>query len=303
MSATSKSLLKTIRKHWRNGVDKYLDDFLLPIDGVPQLYHYTTNDSGYKILNERSLRLSKIQHSNDPLDYSFSHKIIREGLKSFNEYGDFLKSTKTYISNITRKHFFEAEKTSKMYTNDLYIGCLSEYSDSLPMWRLYSEDGEGIALCFNTFKHNLFIRRNKEVNYGRIGKVIYDDDEIKSVVDYAIESYAQYYEISRTVGAVPNKEFEIELFFEYAKILDEVCIFSKSKDYAYEKEWRIYVSAKESGKAHPPRISFSKYQKDDFKMRLCEIVCGPAMDAHRYNCLRRQGNMPVKKSRTAYLRR
>jgi len=100
------------------------------------LYHYCSNEALVKIVNNRTLRLNHLSHSNDFLEGRW----ISIALKKICEKN---KSTPQALRTL---EFL----LNKFQQNLGALGlCLSEEGDILSQWRGYANNGTGVSVGFN----------------------------------------------------------------------------------------------------------------------------------------------------------
>lgn len=95
--------------------------------------------------------------------------------------------------------------------SDLICLSLTERFDSSPMWAHYAGNSTGFVIAFET--DNIFFRRGDAVERQGLHKITYFDGKIAEVMD---DVYAAF--------------------------------MSKQNDWAYEREWRLYVKADQASK-------------------------------------------------------
>lgn len=97
------------------------------------------------------------------------------------------------------------------FGRDLICLSLTERFDSSPMWAHYAGNSTGFVIAFET--DNIFFRRGDAGDRQGLHKITYFDGKIAEVMD---DVYAAF--------------------------------MSKQKDWAYEREWRLYVKADQASK-------------------------------------------------------
>jgi len=95
------------------------------IDGIREYIHYTTTNALFSILNEGEIRLSDLNHLNDPKEFDFL--VNHCSIKMENE-------------------------QIELFKRSLFVFSMCEYNDSekddFNMWRLYGNNGNGIGIVF-----------------------------------------------------------------------------------------------------------------------------------------------------------
>lgn len=195
------------------------------------LYHYTTIDALQKILEDNG----KIQFLATRYDYLNDKGELELGIDLLNkcliEIEEKLNiDTSLRLSRHSKtvgeqlKHLYEIENAG------LYTLSFSENADSLPMWRMYGSDCNGIVIGLDT--NSLLDRvREKEFQQYEIKyrPMMYLKKEVKKEIELAYEKILGSYTGATTYG----------LENEYSNIVHQLCINIKSKHYKYEREWRI----------------------------------------------------------------
>jgi hypothetical protein len=106
--------------------------------------------------------------------------------------------------NTTMKEFFKTDK----------ILCLSEKSDDILMWSYYAQNHAGAVLCFTDQTPDNPLSRAQRIRYVEKMPSLFNDEMMSDML-------AGYSGMDKR------------------KIMDEV-VYSKSKHWAHEAEWRIY---------------------------------------------------------------
>ncbi|MGB7582001.1 MAG: DUF2971 domain-containing protein [Sedimentisphaerales bacterium] len=219
--------------------------FLRPVSDE-RIYHYTTLSAFKGILESRSLHLSHILCSNDYTEFE-------NGIKFFWE--DWLSSAKEKFSNLTSciKNHESLKETllnahNKTNHSCFFSCCFGEKgNDKLNQWRVYAQDGFGVAIGFDT-QVMLEICRLKGFF---LGKCLYlKDDKIK-----ACDTLAEQLQHD-----IKNKNFRDLLMID-TQIFS---LFAKDECFEEEREARIAT--------HPINISL------DIKERNNRLVAFYALD-------------------------
>ena len=206
------------------------------------IFHYTSSYVGLEyILNSGLLRLSKLQNTNDPLEYKNLFIIatfwgdMTDDLKS-----RLYKATKDF--DLTRRTQYHV--VSFTQNNDDSNSLQSDSPDNLGcsrsrMWSQYGDSHKGIALVFNK---NKLIKSIDLVN--REYYHVFHD-----TVNYNLFNH------DGSVSIEGNKLFE-QGFDNYKssffKSKFKELFFTKNPDYRDEKEFRIILMPKESDEVFIP---------------------------------------------------
>jgi hypothetical protein len=157
------------------------------------IVHFTTIDILDKILPSKSLWLHSLNSLEDPTEYSFASSVLSKNNNSKSD----PKNSIYQISFCDR---------------DIFQNNAQEFN----MWRLYGQEGEGVALVFSLMNNP-----------------IYWHDFHLSPVQYGNEHLAVFREINAIIDEI-NKDEKI-VGIDFAKLLP----FHKSELYEYEKEVRL----------------------------------------------------------------
>lgn len=213
---------------------------------VPRvLYHYCSLSTFKSILDNKSIWLSDIRKSNDSLELGWIMGQCQHYMME--TWFDYVKSVqdKRDTDIVTLEHFRQFEQLynlAKDYDAEdgtkNWVFCLSEKSDDLGQWRGYADDGQGIAIGFNSafFKKIRYIGnsiRSITVNLD-FDQVHYSKKDIKAF-------FNQQAGLSKiNVDLTPDEVIQyMKRAFAFSYIFAPLYKNDKFKD---EKEWRIFYS-------------------------------------------------------------
>lgn len=194
------------------------------------LYHYTTIDALLNMVKTDSqlhFWATRYDYLNDGEEFKKGIEVLNSIIpkieKEFNT--EEAKKISGYITELGNK----LEKYYKSGNAGFYVVSLSEEADSLPMWRMYGNDCNGIAigLDFDTVYHEY--DKTEIAGKEKFREVSYEGDKN---IEHTIKSI---YELWKTLEVQEG----MELANEYANIVNLLCIYIKSHHFAYEKEWRV----------------------------------------------------------------
>ncbi|MCB0703264.1 MAG: DUF2971 domain-containing protein [Ignavibacteriae bacterium] len=201
-------------------------------------YHYTSIEAMISIVCNESLRLSAITSMNDRNEAIFSDKLL----------GKTEKLTKTKIKAYNRR----------------FVMCFNKTADHFNQWRLYGNNGKGVAIGF---------RQKKDVEnsiYFGLGDIIYGK-ELPDLIKRLTESILK----------VVNLRFEFRRLYLWKN-------FIKHEDYKYEEEVRLLYFERDLSKYKKleikyyinnyglitPYVNINLFDKS-LPIELCKIVLGP----------------------------
>jgi hypothetical protein len=108
----------------------------------------------------------------------------------------------------------------------IYVTSFSSNVDELTQWRSYCPAGQGVCIGFNTNQLASAIEKDR----GRLGKVIYFDDEEGSSFDPLIDSAA---------NGLPHQRIKLPRPIATGIDISFAAPFYKNESFASECEWRI----------------------------------------------------------------
>lgn len=220
---------------------------------VKSIYHYCSVETFLSIIQNKTLRLSDINKTNDYMEKRWINNfiviILKEKLDEFNINID-LEECYFYNYEIDNHlQYYIKKMQNKIFDQSpILITCFSEEKDKLSQWRAYGQDGTGISIGFNYKKIN---KLNGENNINiLVEKVIYEESKQKKKLGDLIEDAIRY--IEELFEREPIKVYDD--FSEYFKEeFDSFCdilirkiekIYCRIKNPAFneEKEIRIIYS-------------------------------------------------------------
>ena len=215
----------------------------------PKLYHYRSfNNEHIKVITQQTIFFSSPEKYNDPFDCKILPNMNLVTPKQYLKYYSKTKKVKFISEEHKRKfeetiqdiyqdvqesHNDESTRNGMRFFDNAATGilCLSKQFNNILMWGHYSDNHTGFCIGFNTRK---LLNEIKELDY--FGKVKYS---------------RKYPKIKPTTNEIHN----IKLRYFY-----------KSKDWDYEKEYRLLIK------------DIKNRVKPISKEVLSEIILGCQMD-------------------------
>jgi hypothetical protein len=174
--------------------------------------------------------------------------------------GDLERALRGQLDSFLHGMFFPAMNTPQsvdtMLTrlgSDLICLSLAEHFDSSPMWAHYAGNSSGFAIAFDT--SDAFFRRGDGGNRQGLHKISYFDGRITEVMD---DPYT--------------------------------ALMSKQSDWAYEREWRLYLKANEATEvreAESDPIHLVEFQKTAVKRVILGLRASASLEADLRDLLAR----------------
>ncbi len=121
------------------------------------LYHYCSLATFKNILDNKAIWLSDIRKSNDSMELQWIMEQCQQYI--LKAWVDYVKGVQNEhgMDVVTSKHFEQFEEWYRLMRNydaemdtRNWAFCLSKKGDDLGQWRGYADDGQGVALGFNT---------------------------------------------------------------------------------------------------------------------------------------------------------
>lgn len=205
------------------------------------LYHYTSGNGLFGIINSSELHCSHQQFLNDPTEQSYFDNVLRSVLDK----NEFLKTI--YVELIIRDYLFDSSIQQ-------FIFSLSKNPDSLSMWNYYA-NGNGYNIGFDI---DSIIEKND--NRLKIKKVemIYDftkqRDLVKLFVENNIINYEKYNALTKqmikTGDALKVDRFmreQTEIRKGFTQGINELKTSYKHAAYKDEEEIRLIINQSSNG--------------------------------------------------------
>ena len=102
------------------------------------IYHYTSLESFLKIAEHLTIRLSNAKFMNDGNELEYGKQLF---LKLLSEREDLVPKDITQVQSLFSENLVEGPET--------YAFCLTSLRDAFTQWRLYGDDGRGVAIGFD----------------------------------------------------------------------------------------------------------------------------------------------------------
>ncbi len=217
------------------------------------VFHYTNTGTLIGMLKDVSedntsmtFWASHISYMNDPQEREYGIKKMWEVLKDVED--ELLIPSKKRITELDREEldkFIFVRNTDKNSLTNMYSVSFSKSFDSLPMWEMYGQNGNGICLGFDLKKLQVFLESQKmeplhEIKYG-IGENIDNPQTVRE----EMKSWKEYvrYVYEKIVHSIEEKHIFNDLdtaINNYIALLNFIPGNTKHPAYKYEDEYRLY---------------------------------------------------------------
>lgn len=213
------------------------------------VHHYCSVESFFSIVNNKTLRLSDIEKSNDYMERKWLQRFILE--TALEEYEarpfafSFEDDGKKYAQRDAVERFIDYELKSfgQHWYDDFitYAICFSEEGDSLSQWRGYADDGYGVNLGFYASRISEKLTGNNETkdpgHMFQFEPIRYTEQAQKDLIRPYIREIFRILndllrEKAKPVGGI------IQLF----RAINGESAFCKNPAFYEEREWRLAVN-------------------------------------------------------------
>ena len=268
----------------------YAPDILEQVYG--KLYHYTTRENIWNIINTDSFYARHVRFSNDSAEYSLGKREVERCLKEVFEKNEGIKSKNTKLSEL----------------DDCYMVCFCKENDILSQWREYARGGVSLELYFNkdiiyTIKCNSEIEKENRDKHnlktlspyalpGRIFSRYYEDDiqylkmyTAPILVKYVKEGDRQIWDcVNKIYNYVKAGERDQEAIHYYKQLLPYI----KHTGFNEEKEARLIFTIPNSYTS-----GIIDYSDDaGIKKSYIRVQMGDAEKAQDTKCVIKYSNIP-----------
>lgn len=231
------------------------------MSNLDTIYHYCSIDTFMAIIQNKCLRLSDLNKTNDYMEKKWAARFIESVLREeLNKFDININLTEDYwYEDGVNNHlqYYNKEIKNVLYNNrPVLITCFSKEHDLLSQWRAYGQDGEGIAIGFDYKKLRALNRNTANMEFSlkniSIEEVIYKEKKQKEKISALIQGCIMYIEnmfeddqvrISNDFSGYFTDEFDsfCEVFVDY---LENTGCTIKNPAFSQENEVRIIYDPK-----------------------------------------------------------
>lgn len=227
-----------LQERFRNFIEETKYDQIGSLSKINiDLYHYTSASAMKSILDNRSLRFTKIDFMNDVEEIEYALHLLDNLIDENKNLTDERKEKIKDQIIIKRKDYF---------FGNTYVMSFSSDGDLLPVWTHYGrEDGYSIKFAKELFRamdysDTTFIGSgtnsgNYHTYFIRVNEVIYDNDVQKHIIEDLLNEIDVF---DRNNG---EKYINILL-----NLIVDILVFFKNPGHKSEKEYRLVVTFENS---------------------------------------------------------
>ncbi len=250
-----------------------------------KVYHYTSPEGLYAILERKTLRFTDCQFLNDKSEAMYIRKPLLKALGVLGgqlrpEFRETIEElfNQNYETEILNPSYGEWRTTTPSENAGYYIFCLSEGKDLLNMWNYYVKNGnyQGYNLCF-TINKLVKCLEGISINNMRVfyGQVLYTDKEQTAALQLMLSEmnleYVNRYNLTQ------NKEQSLlEIRDRVLDYINDCKLFYKNESFAGEREYRFVIKLPGDYTSHEeqePKMGFTI--KNGIVTPCCEIMLDP----------------------------
>lgn len=211
---------------------------------IEEIYHYTSPEGLFSILENKAFRFTDCQFFNDKLEYNYIKKPLCTAInklknKLLNK--DLIEDANFWLTeNYEMIHY--TGKTKMRY----YVFCTSTERDSLNMWNYYLKNGKyqgyNIGISLEKVLHYIEGLDLKKCDFWQ-SRVIYSfPEQVEYLIDYISKVDYELY-CCRREAKTSNDIYSL-LIAAQEEIIEKIefCrLFFKSEDFINEKEYRFVL--------------------------------------------------------------
>jgi|GEM_PF-1115149 len=230
------SLLE-IAKQYDEDQELLNGDFEIHVESIEPpkiLYHYTSLSTLIAILSQVEesndgnfiFRGSQIEYLKDWSEFCHGAQVLTDFIKEYEDQNPEIEKISYRINSKKWKSYI----TLGSIATSPFITSFSKNNDSLPMWNMYGDNGQGVAIGMES---SIFEKLNYEkTNTPNLIRCRYSFHEFKNILN----------EI-KGIGGILYKIFEKDGIITFQSLnrislLNAICA-QKHESYEYEKEWRL----------------------------------------------------------------
>jgi hypothetical protein len=225
------------------------------------VYHYTSADTLLKIVRSEEIWATSIFYLNDVSEISHSLKLLTNRLPAF------LERNKPERGEVLRSAFAQGISIDG---DPPFVASFSSQHDSLPQWRSYCSNGNGVSMGFrvsslrqSSLTHELFLGRFSPSS-SKLNRVTYigegDDFRVDLILQKCLNELIEW---NGSQAALPDDERTIisdEEFLRYT-LAEKLCSV-KHRSFESESEYRLIA----------PREPFIKTDTMKFRSSRSTII-------------------------------
>lgn len=257
-----------VHQEWNMSLFKDGKKIFKPFTVHESLFHYTTIQGLFGIVESNCFWLTNIEYMNDLSETKYASELIKKMLFDICEKVEYSYDFVDYL-----KHINNIESNYE----ECYIACFSSDGDSLPMWIMYGKE-IGVAIEIDLCSDINF-------DFGKkcyFKDMIYDEKVLYSFVNKVFDMYHEEYIYLKKYKDI--KKYIIEDMVR--DLIFNILLYKtniKNKNFIHEKETRLLYIYDESAeikyrvknKLIIPYVEIPIKRTDTKKIPIKSIIVGP----------------------------
>ena len=192
-----------------------------------ELYHYTSHEGLFGIVNDKEIWATDTDYLNDSKELYLAFDIARDKLnihkKSVNQ-----EEQKLFNNMLLMMDCFEKQ-------NSIFVCSFSEINDSLSQWRAYCRGG-GYTIGF----YSKDLKEKAELQEFFLVRCEYDREKQEEIIDDIIIYHHNLFQQERVKGVSSNiNSLLSNVINKFISTLIRFSPILKHKSFSEEKEWRL----------------------------------------------------------------
>lgn len=268
---------------------------LKPRDGE-KLYHYTSEETFYAMLESNNIRATEFNYLNDSEEVVYGGKLLHEHIASLPSTTNqrFISQLLLHYSNNLICHHQEFRRLMPTF-----VASFSSTSDSLSQWRAYGDLAKGVQIEFDFSDCVVAAQSRNSIQIFDILPVVYERDLQKHLVEKAISycnetlsplvtELSNLIEVDRNISGVLqgliSHAFEpIELLFKHPSFYEEheyraVAVCQKPSIEPFMKVAKSYTGEKKFIEVMCLQDMGDKYCQLE-NLPITDVIVGPLSDS------------------------
>ena len=212
------------------------------INKAELLYHYTSIEGLFGIIDNNCFHVSNIEYLNDSREYEYGIGVFEKVI------GEYLQ-IKTNSSDEFKQYLLNClMKLVNTRIGEVFTLSFCSDKDKLSQWRGYSQKAQGVCIEFSE-KELANINRNlspeyfdEASNFNSIyfaNRIIYNKEEQIKIAKKIVEQFIKHGEECR--GRILDKSIIEYLEIHFIHHILSCLILFKDPSFEEESEWRIYI--------------------------------------------------------------
>jgi Protein of unknown function (DUF2971) len=206
------------------------------------VYHYTTMDTMTKMAEDASIWATSISYLNDVTEGDYFLQLIRDYIPTYR---------KTHTLEDEKIFDIFLDKSHRAFESRPFVASFSEEADSLPQWRSYCPNGNGVAIGFRAdCLKRAFVKPLNELKGAEPAQstplvsyreVDYLDDITLESLDAEIDWVIVASKFAAQKNSLHDGSVQYSVADYFKVIAERLACFKKHPSFSNEREHRLLV--------------------------------------------------------------